>query len=113
MVDPESASMPIPDHGGSKTRARPDLPSGDRETQRHHAAHGKSASRPTTVRLVTPSGTIDIAWPKPGTDDARELQRQAMRWTHVARNRARWAETASLAAQQNDNARAFLLKIWA
>src|SRR5688572_27123176 len=68
-----------------------------------------SAASATSVRLVLPSGTIDLAWPKPGTDDARELQRQAMRWTHVARNRARWAETESLAAQQNDNARAFLL----
>ena len=63
---------------------------------------------PTTVRLATPTGTIDVAWPKPGTDDVKELQRQAIRWTHVVRNRARWIGTPSLARQQDENARAFL-----
>lgn len=64
-----------------------------------------------TVRLATPTGAIAVAWPKPGTDKVKELQRQAIRWTHVVRNRARWIGTPSLAKQQDENARAFLASL--
>ncbi len=60
------------------------------------------------VRLATPTGPIAIAWPKPGSQEIGQIQQQAMKWTHVVRNRARWIGSPSLAEQQDLNARRFL-----
>jgi hypothetical protein len=60
------------------------------------------------VRLITPTGTIDIDWPAPGSEAVSRVQQQAMKWTHVVRNRVRWTGTPSLAAQQDANARDLL-----
>ena len=66
---------------------------------------------PQEVRLVTPAGPVAVAWPKPGSGDVAKLQQQAMKWTHVVRNRARWIGTPSLADQHDANARQFLERL--
>lgn len=60
------------------------------------------------VSLITPAGTIPVDWPAAGSPAVSRLQQLAMKWTHVVRNRVRWTGTASLAAQQDANARDLL-----
>ena len=70
---------------------------------------GRASRLPSTVTArPRPPAPSTSRGRKPGTDDVKELQRQAIRWTHVVRNRARWIGTPSLAKQQDENAREFL-----
>jgi hypothetical protein len=70
-----------------------------------------AAPAPAAVQLITPAGTIDIDWPKPQSKAVANVQRLAMEWTHVVRNRGRWAGTPSLAAQQDAKARELLKEL--
>ena len=68
----------------------------------------RAVSAPMAVRLVTPAGAIDLPWPASESEKHRKLQQQAMKWANVVRNRARWMDNERSAAQQDENARAFL-----
>jgi hypothetical protein len=68
----------------------------------------RAAGGADRVALVTPSGSIDVEWPGRGTKALPILQQQAMRWSHVVRNRARWAAAPALALDQDARARELL-----
>jgi hypothetical protein len=75
------------------------------------ATKSRSSKPSTIVRLVTPGGPIEIAWPKAGSVELTKLQQQVMEWTHIVRNRARWATIPALAGQQDQRAREFLKRL--
>jgi hypothetical protein len=60
------------------------------------------------VQLITPSAAIEIAWPAPDTSEIGALQKRAIEWTHVVRNRVRWIGTEALSEQQDAGARELL-----
>lgn len=64
-----------------------------------------------TVQFVTPDRTIEIRWPAPDSRELGQIQKLAIEWTHVVRNRARWVETPSLKAREDENARELLAKL--
>lgn len=69
------------------------------------------AEKPLKVLLETPSGTLALAWPNPGSRELRDLQREAIAWTHVLRNRTRWIRSAAGAAEQDAKAHDFLVAL--
>jgi hypothetical protein len=62
----------------------------------------------TDVVLDIESGPIPIDWPTTPGPRLSELQRQAMQWAHIVRNRRRWASTDSTMDEQAARARDFL-----
>jgi hypothetical protein len=58
--------------------------------------------------LETPSGPVVLAWPDRASGVLPEVQRRAIAWTHVVRNRARWIRSATGTAEQDQSAREFL-----
>jgi hypothetical protein len=68
----------------------------------------RTGSKRLAVRLHTPTGVVELAWPPRGAKDLGELQRRAIEWTHVVRNRARWIRSRRGAAEQDARAREFL-----
>lgn len=72
--------------------------------------HGSSGAAPT-LRLDTPYDSLALAWPGPASGERPEVQRRAIAWTHVVRNRARWIRSATGTAEQDENARAFLRSV--
>jgi hypothetical protein len=59
----------------------------------------------------TPTREFRLDPPSGRPLDRRELQRFAMQWTYVVRNRARWSTLPVSAKQQGDNAREFLKRL--
>lgn len=74
----------------------------------HSSRARRSGTASKVVRLVTPGGQIQIPWPAAGSGELAKLQQRVMEWTHVVRNRARWATIPSMALQQDERAREFL-----
>lgn len=68
----------------------------------------RTGSKTLPVRLHTPTGVVELAWPSRGGKHLGELQRRAIEWTHVVRNRARWIRSSRGAAEQDARAREFL-----
>src|SRR4051812_21964250 len=66
-------------------------------------------TEPSLIRLITPSASIAVKWASAGTDTG--LQREAIRWTHLVRNRARWVGSEQSADQQDQHARDLLTRI--
>ena len=62
----------------------------------------------TSVQLLTPSGTITLPWPAPGSKALATLQQHSIEWNHVIRNRTRWIRSKDRSADQDERARAFL-----
>jgi hypothetical protein len=60
------------------------------------------------VVLDMESGPIHVDWPTTPGPRLSELQRQAMQWAHIVRNRRRWASTDSTMDEQAARARDFL-----
>jgi hypothetical protein len=60
------------------------------------------------VELHTPTGVIALPWPLPGSAAVRELQRHAIEWTRIVRNRSRWVRSEAGSEAQDLHAREFL-----
>ena len=60
------------------------------------------------VELHTPNGVIALPWPLPGSKEVRELQRHAIEWNRIVRNRSRWVRSEVGAEAQDLHAREFL-----
>ncbi|MFT3719994.1 hypothetical protein [Pseudorhodoferax sp.] len=61
------------------------------------------------VSLETRAGLFPLAWPLLGSRELREVQREAIAWTHVLRNRTRWIRSAAGAADQDAKVHDFLI----
>lgn len=60
------------------------------------------------VELHTPNGVIALPWPLPGSKEVRELQRHAVEWNQIVRNRSRWVRSEVGTEAQDLHAREFL-----
>jgi hypothetical protein len=67
---------------------------------------GTRTTGPGSLRLLLPNGPLELS-PPAGT----RLQRAAMQWSYIVRNRRRWAEREALAREQNVRARALLREV--
>lgn len=63
------------------------------------------------VRLLVLGGSVEVAWPRPGTRQLSRVQQLVMEWSHVVRNRSRWMRSKERASDQDARARALLSEI--
>ena len=63
------------------------------------------------IAFHTASDVVSITWPPASSPERAELQRLAIEWSHVVRNRTRWAQTKTGTADQDERARALLARL--
>ena len=65
----------------------------------------------TVVRLLVQGGHMEVAWPRLGTKQLSRIQQVAVEWSHVVRNRSRWARSKARGSDQDARARALLSEL--